>query len=98
MTVETLIEEIESDYIKVPRAELVADLRERDGDTCQHPDCGRPIDFSITEGPLENTIDHWMPQHYGKSEGWTLAEIWDLSNLKLMHKKCNAKKGDLIPN
>jgi 5-methylcytosine-specific restriction endonuclease McrA len=86
-----------SDYNKVPRAELVAAMRSRDGDTCQHPDCGRIIDFSVTEGPSEPTIDHWIPQYFGKAEGWTQEQIWDLSNLKMMHKKCNAKKGDLIP-
>lgn len=87
-----------SDYNKVPRAELVAAMRKRDGDTCQHPDCGRVIDFTVTEGPSEPTIDHWIPQWFGKSEGWSIDEIWDLSNLKMMHKKCNAKKGDLLPN
>lgn len=93
----TILESTE-EYTKVPRAEIVAALRARDGDTCQHPDCGREIDFSIEEGPLEPTVDHWYPQYYGKASGWTQAEIWDLSNLKMMHKKCNAKKGDLIPN
>lgn len=86
------------EYVKVPRAELVAQMRTRDGDRCMHPDCGRELDFSVTEGPAEVTIDHWMPQYFGKAEGWTMAEIWDVSNLKLMHKRCNAKKGDLIPN
>ncbi len=83
---------------KVGRPELLDALRDRDGTKCLYPDCGGELDFSITEGPLEVTIDHWMPQHFGKSEGWTYEEIWDLSNLKLMHKKCNAKKGDRIPN
>jgi hypothetical protein len=79
-------------------------MRERDGDNCQHPDCGRSIDFDAPEmidgksNPLANTIDHWFPQWWGKQHNWTQAEIWDLSNLKMMHKKCNAKKGDLIPN
>ena len=85
-------------YTKVPRAELVSQLRARDGDTCQHPDCGKALDFEITDGPREPTIDHWMPQIYGKENGWSMAEIWDLSNLKLMHKKCNASKGDMLPN
>lgn len=90
--------------VKVPRAELVAALRKRDGDTCQHPDCGRVIDFNAPEivdgksNPLANTIDHWYSQSFGKTNGWTVEKIWDLSNLKMMHKKCNAKKGDLIPN
>lgn len=83
---------------KTPRPEIVASLRARDGDMCQHPNCREQLNFSVTDGPLEVTIDHWMPQYWGKANGWTPTEIWDLSNLKLMHKKCNAKKGDLIPN
>ena len=86
------------EYTKIPRAELIAACRERDGDFCMHSDCGRELDFDVVEGPLEPTIDHWMPQYYGKENGWTQAEIWDISNLRLMHKRCNAKKGDLIPN
>ena len=83
---------------KIPRAQLVAELVERDGAVCQHPYCGREIDLTLTEGPLQGTLDHWMPQVYGKENGWTREQIWDLSNLKLMHRKCNAKKGDLLPN
>lgn len=84
--------------IKISRTETVASLRERDGDVCAFPGCGERLDFSITEGPREVTIDHWIPQHFGKAENWTMDQIWDLSNLKLMTKKCNAKKGDRIPN
>lgn len=83
---------------KLTRQEYLSALRARDGDTCLHPDCGRELDFSITDGSMEVTIDHWIPQHFGKANGWTLDEIWSVDNLKLMHKKCNAKKGDLIPN
>ena len=89
---------ITQEYTKIPRAEIIDLLRERDDDNCMHPDCGRELDFEVIEGPLEVTIDHWMPQYYGKANGWTMTEIWALDNLKLMHKKCNAKKGDLIPN
>jgi len=86
------------EYVKVPRAELIATLRTRDGNRCMHPDCGLVLNFDVTEGPQEVTLDHWYPQVAGKSDGWTMAEIWSVDNLKLMHKKCNAKKGDLIPN
>lgn len=98
-TEEILVEEtIESQsHTKTPRAELVAMLRERDGAVCMFPGCHVELDFTITDGPFEVTIDHWIPQHYGKANGWTWEQIWDLSNLKLMHKKCNAKKGDRIP-
>lgn len=85
-------------HTKIDRAEQLSALRERDGDVCQFPACGLPLDFEIPEGPLQVTIDHWMPQHYGKDNGWTYDQIWDLSNLKLMHKRCNAKKGERIPN
>lgn len=90
----------ETTFVKLSRGEIIAALVERDGTNCQFPDCGRPLDFSVADDsePLFTTIDHWMPQHYGKANGWTYEEIWDLSNLKLMHKKCNAKKGDRVPN
>lgn len=83
--------------LKTPRAELVMQLHARDGDVCQYPGCAKPLDLAVEDGPLEVTIDHWFPQWYGKSEDWSNAQIWDLSNLKLMHKRCNARKGDLIP-
>ena len=85
---------------KMTRQEQIDALIERDGLVCQHPKCGEPLD--LTRGdendPFRVTIDHWMPQHYGKANNWTYEEIWALSNLRLMHKRCNAKKGDLIPN
>lgn len=83
---------------KTGRATLVARLRRRDGDFCMYPGCDKPLDFSLKAGAQEVTIDHWMPQYWCKAEGWTPDEIWDESNLKLMHKKCNAAKGDRIPN
>lgn len=95
---EILLEEVTQGGVKVPRSELVRRLRKRDGDMCQHPDCSAFLDFAVTDGPLEPTIDHWMPQAFGKANGWSNDQIWALRNLKLMHKKCNAKKGDLIPN
>lgn len=83
---------------KLTRIEMLDALRVRDGAECQYPGCTEILDFSVKDGPKEATIDHWIPQHFAKTEGWTYEEIWDLSNLKLMHKKCNAKKGDRIPN
>lgn len=83
---------------KLTRQEMLDALRKRDGDNCQHPKCGKPLDFSITEGKFEATIDHWMPQYWCKDKHWTQEETWALPNLKLMHKHCNASKGDLIPN
>ena len=83
---------------KVPRSELVAALVERDGTKCMFPGCGAELDLTITDGPREVTLDHWIPQWYGKEHGWTREEIWGLDNLFLMEKKCNAKKGERIPN
>ena len=82
------------------REQVVVALRARDGDVCMHPDCGRPLDFDLigTDSKLAPTIDHWMPQAWCYENGWTRDEVWDISNLKFMHKACNAKKGSLIPN
>lgn len=77
----------------IPRPDLVARLVERDGLVCMHPDCGRSLDLSLDEGPLQPTIDHTEPQVWCRENGWTNEQIWDLSNLTLMHKKCNADKG-----
>jgi hypothetical protein len=87
-----------STTVKMQRDEILTALRKRDGDICMYPGCGERLDFSVKLGKLEVTIDHWMPQSFGFANGWTMDEIWDLDNLKLMHKCCNAKKGDLIPN
>lgn len=84
--------------VKVPRSELVRQLVARDGLECQFPGANHILDLNITEGPLEPTIDHHIPQWYGKENGWTQEQIWDLSNLKLMCKAHNAKKGERVPN
>lgn len=70
------------------RADLVLALIERDGDECRY--CHR--DFR----ERERTIDHVYPQSKGFAEGWSYAEVWDLSNLALACKPCNAKKGDQL--
>ena len=106
MTLEMIEEIIDEESVesrshtKVPRDEQISALIARDGIVCQFPDCSQILNFDISNrgGPMEVTIDHWVPQHYGKSNDWTYEEIWDLDNLRLMHKKCNAKKGDRIPN
>lgn len=43
------------------------------------------------------TFDHWIPQSWARANGWTEDRIHNPDNLRLMHKPCNAKKGDLIP-
>lgn len=72
------------------RSELVLALIERDGDECRY--CHR--DFR----QRERTLDHIYPQSRGFADGWTYEQVWDLSNLALACKPCNAKKGDLLLN
>lgn len=79
---------------KMSRAELVAALITRDGMVCQYPDCEDELDLEAT-GSKEVTIDHTEPQAWCRENGWTEDQIWDLTNLTLMHKRCNAKKSDL---
>jgi hypothetical protein len=83
---------------KITRTDTISRLAERDGLTCQYPGCSEALDLSITDGPFEVTIDHWMPKSWCLANGWTYEQTWDLSNLKLMTKHCNARKGDLVPN
>lgn len=95
-----------STTVKMQRAEILTALLLRDGDICMHPDCGREMDiimiddvaFTDATGKQEVTVDHWIPQSWAFDNGWTMDRVWDLDNLKLMHKECNAKKGDLLPN
>lgn len=67
------------------RAWRLKTITERDGYFCFHPDCRKPF----TEDS-EITFDHWIPQ----SRGGT----WDIENLRIMHKRCNAWKSDDVPN
>jgi 5-methylcytosine-specific restriction endonuclease McrA len=89
-----IAEESEQDRVQAERharpsrSELVLALIERDGDECRY--CHR--DFR----QRERTIDHVYPQSRGYAEGWTYEQVWDLSNLSLACKPCNAKKGDQL--
>ena len=80
------------------RTQIVETLLERDGDTCRYPGKEHPLDLTAPETSNEAvTIDHWIPQSWGLSHGWTPIEIWALENLKLMCKHHNALKGDRMP-
>jgi len=70
---------------QMTRAETIEALVLRDGPNCFHPDCGKEF-----KNEVDITFDHWIPQ----SKGGT----WDIENLRLMHKRCNAIKGDRMPN
>jgi len=68
------------------RAERIQALTDLYGYICFHPDCRKPF-----KSDDEITFDHWwVPQSMGGE--------WTLENLRLMHKRCNALKGDRIPN
>lgn len=71
-----------------PRSELVLALIERDSDECTY--CHR--DFSSRE----RTIDHVYPQVRAFADGWSYEKVWNLDNLVLSCKPCNAKKGDQL--
>ena len=89
---------------RLSRAEIIEALYGRDGAACMYPGCSVALDLDAPEhingnsNPLFVTIDHHYPQSWCFANGWTYEQTWDLSNLRLMHKKCNAKKGDLVPN
>ena len=85
---------------KAQRERTIAFLRARDGDTCQYPGCKEVLDFTILDDndPFCVTIDHWMPKWWCMQNGWSYEQMWDMTNLRLMTKHCNARKGDLIPN
>lgn len=64
------------------RQERIEILTERDGPDCFF--CKEPF---VSQEDI--TFDHWIPQ----SRGGT----WEISNLRLFHKRCNALKGDTVP-
>lgn len=75
---------------KLSRTEIIRVLLARDGTLCYHPNCNK--EFRRIDGQVDNedvTIDHWIPLAKGGT--------WDLDNLRLMHKPCNAQKGDKMP-
>jgi len=65
------------------RAERIELLTARDGFNCFL--CGGEFKEEV-----DITFDHWIPQSRGGS--------WDIDNLRLAHKRCNALKGDIMPN
>lgn len=91
---ELIAEETESERVEAvrharpTRAELVLALIDRDGDECRY--CHR--DFSVRE----RTLDHVYPQSRAFADGWTYEQVWNLENLVLACKPCNAKKGDQL--
>jgi hypothetical protein len=77
------------------RQETIELLTARDGYVCMFPGCTEEL---TEEGKHMATLDHIYPQKLAKDEGWTYEQINDISNLQLMGKTCNARKGHLLPN
>lgn len=67
------------------RNKIIEELKERDGYRCFFPGCQKP--FTKSNPP---TIDHWLP--------WSVGFDSSIDNLRLMHRDCNNKKGNTVPN
>jgi hypothetical protein len=65
------------------KQQRIAIIKKRDGNYCF-------ICKSAFTSKDKVTIDHWIPLSRGGS--------WNLDNLRIAHKKCNAWKGDRVPN
>ena len=84
-----------SEYQYLVREEIVDALIERDGLRCTYPDCNEPFDPEM-DRRHSITIDHIYPQSKARADGWTYEEIWNIDNLQLQGKICNAKKSDRV--
>lgn len=70
------------------RAWRIQVITDRDGPLCFHPRCD--INGGKFNSEDEITFDHWIPRSLGGT--------WDIDNLRIMHKRCNAIKSDDMPN
>lgn len=73
----------------------IAALIERDGLKCQYPGCKQKFDPN-PDDKHAISIDHIFPQVKAVEAQWTYEQIWDLENLQLMGRSCNARKSDLL--
>ena len=71
--------------VMLSRAEASAFCIARDGDVCQMPGCKTPTVFPNSN---PRTLDHIHPRAKGGTD--------DVSNLCIMHQKCNNMKGDRL--
>lgn len=79
------------------RQDIIDALTERDGLSCRYPGEEHALDPNGTGHNLIS-IDHWVPQAYGKANGWTFEEINALENLRLFCRRHNSLKGERLPN
>lgn len=54
-----------------------------------------PVEF---DDDTKMTIDHFIPQEFGRKNGWTEEEIWDIDNLRPACRSCNVLKGNTLPD
>lgn len=69
--------------IQINRADALAYIIKRDGDYCTYPGCKHPTRFT-PDNP--RTLDHYIARANGGED--------DVSNLTLMHQRCNNLKSD----
>lgn len=69
--------------IAINRADALAFVIQRDGDYCTYPGCKHPTKFT-PDNP--RTLDHDIARANGGED--------DVSNLRIMHQRCNNQKGD----
>ena len=81
--------------VRESRNAILAALIERDGLICVYPNEEHPVSLEDT-GPDEVTIDHRHPQAWCLKNGWTDEQIWDMSNLQILCRRHNARKGDRL--
>lgn len=87
--------ETETGLMVFDREGTINNLIARDGERCMYEGCTLPFDPD-PNGKHSISIDHIYPQVKCNAEGWTYEQIWDETNLQLMGRSCNARKGDLV--
>jgi molybdenum cofactor biosynthesis enzyme MoaA len=81
--------------VDIDRDAIIMQLTDRDGYKCTYPGCEEPFD-PVPDSRHHVTVDHIYPQAKAYADGWTFDQVWDLSNLQLMGRVCNAKKSDRV--
>ena len=82
--------------VNVTNSEIRELLAKRDGHFCQWEHCKKP---QFDPADLQDmTIDHVLPVSFCKENGWTKEDTNDLTNLQLLHRRCNSEKGSLLPD
>lgn len=87
----TMRQDPEMNYVDDSKADIIAALIERDGDSCMY--CPQPFDPDSND-KHGRTIDHYHSVDYGRKQGWDFLKIHGMQNLVLAGKSCNSKKSN----